>query len=872
MANSEGLIQLSKEFDLLKSSMNYFIQAGAVDLFLIPTTGIETDKRYPLFRLQSGELLLGFAEALLKENGWKLLASPLPETWVTELSEADISAATFPQKFFNWAQHFTQFLRPQYLKQIDVQLLRESLVENFKQNRISFQEVIWPLLIKTTKFIHKEERARIRQRKKNESSFLKRAFVQMLTIIYNRKYIPQGEPDASLAICVRYIAQYYQIDIPESFQPTNLKQLTQKIGLPMREVSLKGKWWLFGTHPLLLQKKEQNIFYLALPQEAGSLILFDPQQGLKKKLSQEEAQSFNPIGWQLYCSLPQQKLKLRELIAFAFRGCRKDITRLLIMGVMAAIMSLAVPWFTGVLFDQVVPAGNMVQLQQILMALLVAACAAGLFELARAMAIIRIGSKLNLNIDIAIWDRLIRLPANFFRQFSSGELARRALGASSIRRIIEGVVINSILSGIFSVLSFALLFYYDAKLALIATAFGFIISTYTLLISFTQLFNYKNMEALEGQLSGMIVQLLNGVAKIQSSGREKTVFSLWALKNGEIKGTAYKVNWYHALLSSLNAFSMPVLIVIIFAQLLKSESALSLGAFLAFNAALGQFIAGMLSLTNVLSQLLHSIPLLKRTAPIIECLPEIHAGKTDPAILNGKIEVDHLTFFYSSKEQPVVKDVSFIIEPGQYVAICGPSGSGKSTLLRLLLGFESPQQGHIFFDDHDMKQLNLQRVREQCGVVLQNSLVMPGSLFENIAGSAQLSFEAVWQAAEMAGLAEDIKKMPMGLHTIISERGGTLSGGQRQRVLIARALAKKPRILFFDEATSSLDNLSQSMVSKSLEELKISRLVIAHRLSTIQHANLILVMEQGQIVESGTYDELMAHNGLFARMASRQLI
>ncbi len=416
-----------------------------------------------------------------------------------------------------------------------------------------------------------------------------------------------------------------------------------------------------------------------------------------------------------------------------------------------------------------------------------------------------------------------------------------------------------------------MLFYYDVALALTATIMVFIISAYTLIISIKQFSLYQLIVSLSGELSGLMLQLIGGVGKIQTSGREKTAFSLWAIKNSQIKKESYKANWYNSLLSSLNALSLPILTVIIFAQFVNRDNQMGLGVFLAFNAALGQFTAGMLGLTNSISTVINSIPLMKRTTPIIESLPEVHTGKKDPGNLKGKIEVEQLRFSYLSKEQPVIQEVSFVIEPGQYVAITGASGSGKSTLLRLLLGFEQADQGNIFFDDHDMKQLNVQRVREQCGVVLQSSFLMSGTLFENITGSSFLTHEEAWEAAEQAGLAEDISKMPMGMHTIVSEKGGSLSGGQRQRVLIARALAKKPKILFFDEATSSLDNMTQSIVIQSLEQLNATRVVIAHRLSTIEKADLILVMQQGKIVQSGTYSQLMEEEGLFQTMATRQL-
>ena len=211
------------------------------------------------------------------------------------------------------------------------------------------------------------------------------------------------------------------------------------------------------------------------------------------------------------------------------------------------------------------------------------------------------------------------------------------------------------------------------------------------------------------------------------------------------------------------------------------------------------------------------------------------------------------------------------INAGEFVAIVGPSGCGKSTLFRLLLGFEQPEAGSIFYDAQDLKGLDLNSVRRQIGVVLQNSTLFRGDVFANIIGSKPLTLDDAWEAARLAGLDNDLRQMPMGMHTVITDGGGGLSGGQRQRLMIARAIVSKPRILLFDEATSALDNNTQAIVSRSLEGLKATRIVIAHRLSTVQNADRIYVFDEGNVVQSGTFTELIQQDGLFAALAKRQL-
>ncbi|CEG56064.1 NHLP bacteriocin export ABC transporter permease/ATPase subunit [Legionella fallonii] len=867
----ESPIPSSNEFNLLEMPEHFEISSGSIDVFMVRTRGNARGRRFLLGHWNAGELIIGLKEITTKNI--QLIASCSYHAKLTPLTWDNVTAPQQREALAQWEEHFLSFLRANKIHYAKELLLDKSAQEHQLHHEIlKFYQKINPLLLKAIQLIQKKELQNRQQRKKNENNLLQRAYKHMLSVLQPGSSDVLLEKKDTLQFCVQTAAQFYHLSLQDNIVIKQIEEISQNTGMQVRQVELKDTWWLGTTNPLLLRKDGENHFYLALPKFGRGLTLYDPHRGIKKKLSRKEAQLFSPIAWLLYCPLPQKALTVKDLIVFAFKGCQGDLWRLLFIGSMAAVLSLAVPWFTGVLFEQVVPSGTIAQLKQITWALLIAACSASLFELVRAITILRIGSRLNLNLELAIWDRLIRLPASFFRQFSTGDLIQRAMSTSSVRHIMAGVVINTLLSGVFSVCSLILLFYYDAMLALTAMAVLAVISIYTVFISFKQFSLYELVVSLSSELSGLVIQLLAGIGKIQTSGREKTAFSLWGIKNSQIKKEHFKTHWYNALLSSLNALAMPLLSLIIFAQFLNRDTQLGVGIFIAFNAALGQLTAGVLGLTNTMSTVINSIPIIKRTMPILENLPEIHTGKKDPGILAGKLEAELLSFSYSPKEQAIIQDVSFIIEPGQYVAITGPSGSGKSTLIRLLLGFEKPNHGTILFDDHDMKQLNIQRVREQCGVVLQGSFLMPGTLFENIVGFSSLTQEDAWYAAEMAGLADDVRKMPMGMHTIISERGGSLSGGQRQRVLIARALAKKPKILLFDEATSALDNITQSIVIHSLEQLKITRIIIAHRLSTIEKADSIIVMQQGKIIQQGTYKKLMQEEGLFQSMAKRQLL
>jgi ATP-binding cassette subfamily C protein len=378
-----------------------------------------------------------------------------------------------------------------------------------------------------------------------------------------------------------------------------------------------------------------------------------------------------------------------------------------------------------------------------------------------------------------------------------------------------------------------------------------------------------------GRIAGMVFEFVDGIAKFRVSGTEGRAFSRWASLFSAQKRMAASVrrisNFLTVFYSGFPILALCVVFSGVAGQLGKRGASLSTGGFLAFNAAFGQLLASVLAAGGGFIALLGIVPLYTRARPIFETLPEVDSSKADPGELTGSIEVNHLAFRYSADTPPILRDVSFSLRPGEFVAVVGASGSGKSTLLRLLLGFERPMSGAIYYDGQDLAGLDIQEVRLQMGIVLQNGKLLPGDVLTNIVGAAPLTVDDAWEAVRMAGLEEDIKAMPMGMYTMVSEGGKGLSGGQRQRLMIARAIVRKPRILVFDEATSALDNRTQEIVSRAMEGLQATRIVIAHRLTTIMKADRILVLDGGVVVQSGTYNELMGREGCFAELARRQL-
>ena len=371
-----------------------------------------------------------------------------------------------------------------------------------------------------------------------------------------------------------------------------------------------------------------------------------------------------------------------------------------------------------------------------------------------------------------------------------------------------------------------------------------------------------------GRQIGLVLEMLNGIAKLRVAGAESRAFSVWARL---VPGASARRAELAAVQINVVYGALPLIALVVIFPLAVGAGNLEAGTFLAFNAALTQVIVAVVALGTSLSAVAQVVPLYERVKPILAALPEIDDAHGDPGELRGDIEFSDVSFRYVADGPPVLEHVSFHAAPGQFVALVGPSGSGKSTILRLLLGFEVPESGSIHVDDQDLATLDVQAVRRQMGVVLQSGKLAAGSVYQNIVGSSPFTVDDAWEAARSAGFDEDIRHMPMGMHTMVMEGGSGLSGGQRQRLMIARAIIAKPRILLFDEATSALDNRTQAVVTESLDRLNTTRIVIAHRLSTVIDADQIHVVQAGRVVESGRYEQLMANDGPFAALAKRQL-
>ena len=829
-----------------------FVEAG-VEL-AVPRDGVARSKGGILWiaHLEGSSRLLGRPDAPLVNGTGRL---PLaPQAWLQAHDEVRLDAVDTAGAF----------VRPEAWADLD---RFNDLAQLYLARDVEQQTV--------------DARDRLDDRTAADQARLDVAYAQLASILSPRvaeAWIDGDQRDA-LLMCCRMVGRQLGIAIvppraaaegEASEEP--LYAIARASRIHIRRVALRDAWWKGDSGPLIGYVEDGNRPVALIPTSVTSYDLYDPSTRTHRRVDARVAATLSPFATTFYRRFDDKALSAKDLFAFGARGCGKDITAIVLTGLAGGLLSLLIPMMTQVFFDQAIPGAQRGLVAQMTIGLILAAVASMLFQVAREASLLRLSGRMDAVIQAAVMDRMLNLPATFYRQYTAGDLGGRVLGISAIREIIAKIALSTMISGLFSLFSFGLLFYYDMKLALVATGMVVVLALVAFGALYFQVRHQRELGELGGRLAGVVLQLIVGVSKFRVAGAESRAFAYWAGRFGDQRRVGFKEGTIENGLETWNAVYPVVTTMIIFACVVWwIEPKPSTGTFLAFNAAFGQFVSGAISIIAAVTTVVQIVPMFERSKPILETLPEVDQSKVDPGELSGSIEIDHVTFRYSENGPAVLDDVSLHIRPGEFVALVGPSGSGKSTLLRLLLGFDDPESGAILYDGRDLASLDIRAVRRQIGSVLQNGRLMSGDIFTNIVGNSTLTLDDAWEAARMAGFDEDVRRMPMGMQTVVSEGGGTISGGQRQRLLISRAIVRRPRIIFFDEATSALDNRTQEIVSRSLEQLAATRVVISHRLSTIVNAYRIFVLQGGRIIESGTYRELLQRRGLFAELARRQI-
>lgn len=530
---------------------------------------------------------------------------------------------------------------------------------------------------------------------------------------------------------------------------------------------------------------------------------------------------------------------------------------------------MLIPRITKALTGPVISSGSNRVLIGIAICLLCTTISAQLLNAVKTLFNARLQTKTNLGIQSAMMMRIMSLPANFFRKYSAGELNSRSQSVSQLCSLMIGLFIGTGLTSIASLLYITQIMSFAPKLVVPSLIIILITVTFSTVSSMVQIRISKKQLELDAKEAGLSYAVVSGVQKIKLSGAEKRFFAHWLNLYSDSVELIYSPPNFIKMNSVITtAISLISTIVLYY---LAVKSVVDQSGYYAFTAAYGAVMGAFGSLSDIALSVGKIRPIFEMAEPFLKAEPETSDNKEMVTKLTGGIELNNVYFRYNEKSPYIVKNMSLKIKPGEYVAIVGKTGCGKSTLMRLLLGFEKPEKGAIYYDGKDLNTLDLSSLRHKIGSVMQSGGLFHGDIFSNIVISApHLTLDEAWEAAEIAGIADDIREMPMGMNTLIYEGQGGISGGQKQRLMIARAIAPKPKILMFDEATSALDNKTQKQVCEALDKMGCTRIVIAHRLSTIRHCDRVFVIDGGEVIEEGSYEQLIEKGGYFAELVKRQ--
>lgn len=671
------------------------------------------------------------------------------------------------------------------------------------------------------------------------------------------------------------ILRYYHVrpsEVPESIEDMNevLEYLMRPYGIMRRKVRLDEGWYHDAVGAMLGTRTDDGSVIALMPWGLSGYRFYDRKAGKWVALNRRTQAMVDTDAIAFYKPFPLKKMGIPDLMRYIIEQIAPaDIVMLLGSMTIVMLVGLLVPRVNALLFSDVLHSGNMRMLLGAGLLLLCTSVSSLIFGVVRSLASSRINTKLSINVEAAAMMRMLSLPASFFRDFNAGELSDRLGYVSTLANQLVNMALSTGLTSVFSLAYVLQIVHYTP--ALVAPAL--VVTLLTLLATIMSIMMQTRVSERQMLLgtkeSGISYALISGIQKIRLSGSEKRAFSRWGKAYAQQADLTYNPPVFLKVSSVLTmGISLMGTIAMYYAAI---QSHVSVAEYYAFNSAYGVVNGAFLDLAGIAMSIAQIKPTLEMVRPLLETEPEISQDKEVITRLSGGMELSHVTFRYSEDMPAVLDDLSLQIHAGEYVAVVGKTGCGKSTLMRIMLGFETPQKGAVYYDGRDLTRIDVKSLRRRIGTVMQDGKLFTGSIFSNITITAPwLTLDDAWEAAEVAGLADDIRRMPMGMHTLISEGQGGISGGQRQRILIARAIAPKPKLLLFDEATSALDNLTQRQVSHALDTMKCTRIVIAHRLSTIRQCDRILVLDKGKIIEDGSYDELIAKDGFFAELVSRQ--
>ena len=712
-------------------------------------------------------------------------------------------------------------------------------------------------------------------RKKREKELLRDSIELLARSVTGRKIRSSLADQEDVSDAVAGLLKYFGIKERET--PANIRGLQDRLdfllsstGILYREVILKKGWHADAMGPMITSLREEGTVITVLPSHMGGYEYEDPRTGKSVHINAQEEKKISEEALCFYRPLPMRELKLKDLLRYMLSCLTvRDLVSFGLAALAITLVGMLMPKFNQILMGTVVENRSMQLLYAVMSFMLFVTVGSTLLGIIRAMLLSRIRYKLNINVSAATMMRILSMPASFFKDYSAGELNQYISYMDSLCSTIVDSLFSTAITGVFSLVYLTQIFAFAPSLVWPSLIVTLLTLGVSMLSAMVQMRIDAEKMVYTAKERGFVYSLISGIQKIRLSGSENRAFAKWALLYSKSANLTFNPPTVIRLSSVfVTAISLTGTAIMYFVAV---KNRVSVADYYAFNTAYAYISTAFSSLTTMALSAASIKPIIGLIKPLLAASPEASESKETVTRLSGSIELSHVTFGYDPESKPLFDDFNLTIPARQYVAIVGKSGCGKSTLVRLLLGFEKPQRGVINYDRKDLQQLDLRSVRRQIGVVMQDGRLFSGSIFENIVISAPtLKLQDAWDAAEIAGIADDIREMPMGMNTLLQDGGGTISGGQRQRLMIARAIAPKPRILIFDEATSALDNITQKKVSDALDKMKCTRIVIAHRLSTIRHCDRILVIDGGKIAEDGTYEDLIQRNGIFAELVARQ--
>ena len=646
-----------------------------------------------------------------------------------------------------------------------------------------------------------------------------------------------------------------------------LKLAVDKNNWRMRQIFLSEKFYREQSRPLLAYAN--NVPVVLYLNGGHSYFISAEKPGKKQPINGKNADIFSREAYCFYETLPLESGNIRQMLKFIFKSAKPVMTGVMLISLASALLGLMIPITTQYITGKLIPSGLNDELMQIALLLLALTVVEMLLKIVPQLLMLFFSSRQYERFQAAVYDHILRIPLKIFRRYDAGEITSRVLAASQIQNTVFSVVNGQLIGSLFTAVSLVMMFYYSRTLAWWGIVMVVFYGAVFFLLARRNLVPLARAAEARGRISGFLQQFFSGMNKVRSAGAEQQLVNRFMNDFSEME-TAHHKAYSNEIQQQIFSSCFSMLISVIFYALAGGylDANLPLPVFLAFMAAFHSFKSGLLDFSASIWTLLAVKTEVNRIMPILQEKPEDTGERNDAGVLSGKVEVSHLKFRYSPDSPLVLDDVSMKAEPGEFIAIAGSSGAGKSSLFRLLLGFETPNNGAIYYSDQDFANLERNSVRRQMGVIMQNSRIIPGSILENIIQGTDASVEDAWNALEMAEFADDVRKMPMDIHTIVTPT--TISGGQQQRILIARALVGNPKVILMDESTSALDNISQEKITNKLRKLAVTRIVIAHRLSTIVDADRIYVLDKGKVVQCGTYETLSASDGIFKELIERQ--